>query len=105
MTTLPLDWDQIRTRRAEVPQHVVFRELVSETVLLNIDTGQYHGMDETGSRFFEVLRDCDSLESAVTTLVSEFEAPREQIRDDLIGYCSELVTRGLIELHEPGARA
>ena len=98
-----LEWEQIKTCRAVVPRHVVFRILVSETVLLNIDTGLYHGMDAIGSRFFEVMRESADLRAAVRALVQEFEAPEERIRSDLIGYCLELLDRGLIELETPGA--
>lgn len=101
MSQTVLEWDRVRACRAIVPRHVVFRVLVSETVLLNIDTGQYHGMDDTGSRFFEVLRDSADLESAVDVLLKEFAASRERIRADLLGYCSDLLERGLIELEGP----
>jgi hypothetical protein len=101
MAQLVLEWERIKACRAVVPPHVVFRVLVSETVLLNIDTGQYHGMDETGSRFFEVLHESADLEAAVEVLLKEFSAPRERIRADLIGYCSDLVDRGLVELEGP----
>jgi hypothetical protein len=86
-----------------VPQRVVYRTLASETVLLNIQTGHYYGMDETGGRFFEVLREAKSLASAVDALTREFEAPVEQIRQDMLRYCSDLLAHGLIELQEANA--
>jgi len=86
-----------------VPHRVVYRTLASETVLLNVQTGHYYGMDESGGRFFEVLREAKSLASAVATLSREFDAPVEQIRKDMLRYCVELLGNGLIELQEPGA--
>lgn len=97
-----LDWEQIKTCGVAVPRHVIFRTLVSETVLLNIQTGLYHGMDEVGSRFFEAMRESADLQSAVVVLVEEFEAPEDRIQADLLGYCSDLIDRGLIELEAPG---
>ena len=91
-------WDDLGDSRAEVPEHVVHRSFVSETVLLNLQTGQYHGMDSVGGRFFEVLSDTPSLQSAATLLAEEFAQPVERIRDDLVQYCSELKERGLLEL-------
>lgn len=84
---------------------MVHRTLASETVLLNIQTGHYYGMDETGGRFFEVLREAASLGAAVESLTREFDAPVEQIRADMLRYCSELLQHGLIELHEAVAGA
>ena len=102
MLTSALVWEQVRTLRAIIPHHVVHRTLASETVLLNIETGHYYGMDEAGGRFFAVLRDAGSVESAVATLTREFDAPPEQIRADMLRYCGELLQHGLIELQESG---
>lgn len=102
MAQMVLEWEQIKASRVVVPRHVVYRVLVSETVLLNIETGLYHGLDEIGSRFFEVILESPDLRAAVGALVQEFEAGEERIRADLIGYCLELLDRGLIELEGSG---
>jgi hypothetical protein len=94
----PLEWARIKHLRAVVPQHVIFRPFSSEMVLLNIETGLYHGMDEVGSRCFEALRASDTLEAALEALTKEYEGPQGRIRGDLVGYCSELLAHGLIEL-------
>ena len=100
---LELDWDSVKSCRAVVPHHVVFRALASETVLLNIQSGYYFGLDEVGGRFFEVLREGGSVGGAVEVLTREFDAPPERIQKDMLGYCVELLRHGLIELREPGA--
>ena len=102
MLTSTLEWEQIQALRAVIPHHVVHRTLASETVLLNIETGHYYGMDEVGGRFFAVLRDARSVGAAVNLLTREFEAPPEQIRADMLRYCGDLVQHGLIVLQEPG---
>lgn len=93
-------WEEIAECRARAPGQVVFRSFVSETVLLNIQTGHYYGMDEIGARFFEVLCDSPDVESAVGVLVEEFEAPPERLREDMVRFCEELASLGLLELDE-----
>jgi hypothetical protein len=88
----------IKHLRAVVPEHVIFRPFASEMVLLNIHTGRYHGMDEVGARCFHALRENDCLQTALESLLEEYEGDEDRIREDLIGYCSELVESGLIEL-------
>lgn len=102
MLTSTLEWEQIQALRAVIPHHVVHRTLASETVLLNIETGHYYGMDEVGGRFFTVLRDARSVGSAAALLSREFDADPEQIRTDMLRYCSELLQHGLIVLQEAG---
>ena len=45
---LPLD------AHASVPQHVVYRRFAAETVVLNLETGTYHGLNATGARMLEL---------------------------------------------------
>ena len=40
---------------ARLPDHVVYRTFVYETVVLNLQTGKYHGLNRTGGRMLELL--------------------------------------------------
>jgi hypothetical protein len=91
--------------RAVVPGHVVYRTFVTETVALNIESGQYHGLNATAGRMLEVLERSRSLADAVEPLAREFAQPPERIRVDLLALCASLHARGLIEMREPDAAA
>ena len=99
------DWERLRDFRVVVPDHVVFRGLAEETILLNIETGQYHGVDRVGGRFFDVIRESDDLGAASRKLAAEYGQPLPQIQSDLTRFCVDLESRGLIELDRdaPGA--
>jgi hypothetical protein len=101
--THSLRWEQVSDSRAVVPRHVVLRQFAAETVLLNVESGHYYGMDEAGTRFFEVLKASQDLSAALVVLSGEFEVEEERLRDDLLRYCQELLGLGLIELESPRA--
>lgn len=82
------------------PRHVVHRSFAAETVLLNVQTGHYHGMDGIGGRFFETLTGAANVAAAVDALAAEYEQPRERIQEDMVRFCSELQDLGLIELED-----
>lgn len=85
-----------------VPQHVVFRTFVNETVVLNLQTGIYHGLNITAGRMLDELeRTCD-FEATAEKLAATFEQPVDQIRSDLLAFCQDLDERGLVEIE--GAR-
>lgn len=88
-------------KRVTVPPHVVFRDLAQETVLLNVQTGQYHGVGPTGSRFFTVMREALDLAAAAEVLISEFAQPRPVIETDLAAFCAQMQQSGLVELADP----
>jgi coenzyme PQQ synthesis protein D (PqqD) len=87
---------------ARTPDHVVFRTFVAETVVLNLNTGKYHGVNPTGGRMLEVLNTVGSVEQAASVLAEEYGQPIEAIQDDLCKFCSDLEQRDLIVLaNEP----
>jgi hypothetical protein len=101
MTDALTQWESLEGRRVTVPEHVVFRSFVSETVLMNIQTGYYHGLDEVGGRFFERLRTLGDPLAAARSLAEEYEQPVERIQEDMVPFCAELHSRGLIALDDP----
>ncbi len=97
-------WSSMRECCAKVPSHVVFRVLAHETVLLNVNTGQYHGLDQISGRFFEAIKDSPDLQTASEVLAKEYGQTAERIEADLAAFCSDLRELGLIELHPETAR-
>jgi hypothetical protein len=89
---------------AAVPDHVVFRSFVNETVVLNLKTGRYHGINPVGGRILELLAAVGSLDAAATELACEFGRSFEETWQDVQDFCADLAERGLIELTSDCAR-
>jgi hypothetical protein len=88
--------------RVTIPQHIVFRAFVEETVVLNLESGRYHGLNPTAGRMLELLGEVGDVETVARRIVEETGAPAERVAADLHGFCSSLAERGLIEV-EPAA--
>ena len=82
----------------EMPKHVLMRVLENEAVLLNLETECYYGLDETGTRMWQVLTTAPSINSAYTELLTEFEVGAEQLRRDLSELLEKLVDKGLLRI-------
>jgi hypothetical protein len=87
--------------RATLPEHVVYRAFVKETVVLNLDTGKYHGLNPTAGRMFEALERAPTVGDAGRLLAERFGRPLDEIELDLCGLCRDLLERGLIEMAAP----
>lgn len=83
---------------ARIPQHVVYRGFASETVVLNLETGKYHGLNPTGGRMLEVLEKTPDVDQAALKLAEQFGIAPDELRQDLIAFCEDLAERGLLEL-------
>ena len=84
--------------RPSVPDHVVYREFVNETVVLNLETGTYHGLNPSGGKMLETLGHAPTVRDAAVTLAAYYDRPLAEIEEDLHEFCLGLQNRGLIEL-------
>jgi len=83
--------------RVRLPQHVVHRSFVSETVVLNLRTGKYHGLNPTAGKMLEALEVAPTVRDAIPVLSGEYGLEQEQIQRDLLSLTRGLLERGLIE--------
>jgi len=86
------------TDRVEVPAHVMVRFLDNESVFLNLDTERYFGLDQTGTRMWQVITNSSNIEAAYQQLLSEFEVEPETLRSDVIGLLEKLVENNLLQM-------
>ena len=73
----------------------VFREMDGESVLLNLETGMYFGLDEVGTRVWRLAADNGSLRAVRDRLVAEYDADPATIERDLLALADALVSKGL----------
>ena len=91
--------EEILDGTATVPENVVYREFEAETLLLNLGTGRYHGLNETGARMLELLRETGGdVRLSIDRLAGEHGVAAGEIEGELAEFCSELVERGLLEV-------
>jgi Coenzyme PQQ synthesis protein D (PqqD) len=84
--------------RAVVPQHVLIRHLDGESVLLNLETEIYFGLDSTGTRMWELLTNSPDIETAYDELAREFEVEPAILRAQLAELLGQLVENGLLHV-------
>ena len=99
--SLPTEFP-IAAAQASVPAHVVYRAFAAETVILNLDTGKYHGLNPTGGRMLELLDRCDSIGDAVVRFANDFGKQPADVEHDVRTFCKQLFERGLIDVRLNG---
>jgi Coenzyme PQQ synthesis protein D (PqqD) len=84
--------------RAAAPAHVLVRVLDQESVLLNLETEQYFGLDETGTRMWQLVTTSPNIDAAYEALLAEYDVQPEMLRDNLTELLGHLVEHGLLQL-------
>ena len=80
---------------------VMVRKVGEESVLLDLKTERYLGLDDVSARFWDLLTSGGSIQSAYETLLTEFEVDPDRLRNDLDDFVQELVQFGLVEQNQP----
>lgn len=84
--------------RVNIAEGVVFRDLQGELVLLNLTTGVYFGLDQVGTRIWQLLQEHQVLQSVLDRMVEEYEVAETQCREDLLKFVALGLEKGLFEL-------
>src|SRR5689334_19551783 len=87
--------------RVRVPEHVVYREFPEQSVVLNLDKGDYHGLNRSASMVFTLLANGETLATAAEALSQRYRLSSVQAHRDVLRLCASLLERGLLERAEP----
>jgi hypothetical protein len=85
--------------RVAPPQHVLVRYLDAESVLLNIETEHYFGLDETGTRMWRLLTATPTIDAAFEQLLGEYDVEPGLLRSNLVELLDRLIANGLLHVH------
>ena len=82
--------------RVTVPDDVLISNLQDESVILNLDSERYYGLDDVGTRFVSVLTTSDTIETAYERLRNEYDVDPQDLRNDLLALIESLLDQGLL---------
>jgi hypothetical protein len=82
--------------RVRVPDDVLISNLQEESVILNLDSERYYGLDNVGTRFLSVLTAAESIEAAYEKLIEEYDIDARVLRQDLLELVENLVKQGIL---------
>ncbi|MBA3256903.1 MAG: PqqD family protein, partial [Pyrinomonadaceae bacterium] len=77
---MPIPFDQ----QVILPADVLISNVSGESVLLNLNSERYFGLDEVGTRMLSVLTTSKSIQTAFEMLLEEYDVENGLLRQDLI---------------------
>jgi len=84
------------SERVVVPSNILVRFMDQESVLLNLNTERYFGLDSVGTRMWQLLTSSPSVETAYNQLMDEFDVNPQILRSNLSDLLDHLAENGLI---------
>jgi len=84
------------TAEIRLSDDVVTRDVGEETMLLDLASGTYFGLDPIGGRFWQLLEDGKSALDARDALLEEYDVEPDELERDLESLLAELTANGLV---------
>lgn len=81
-----------------ISDEVLSQEVNGETVLLDLEGESYFGLNEVGTRIWQLLNDELNIGLVLDTLDGEYDVSREQLERDVAELLGSLEESGLIKL-------
>jgi hypothetical protein len=84
------------SERVVIAPEVLIRNVGGESVILDLKSNRYLGLDEIGTRMWEVLLESDSIQTAYDTLLDEYDVEPKQLELHLVEFVDLLLEHKLI---------
>ena len=77
-------------------EDVIWRNLQGESVLLDLKSGVYFGLDTVGTRIWTLLQAHHDLQAVLKELLSEYDVGEEKCARDLVDLVGAMAEKGLV---------
>jgi hypothetical protein len=88
----------LTTDRFNISKEVLSQEVNGETVLLDLEGETYFGLNDVGTRIWQLLKSGQTVAQALSTLSDEYDVSREQLESDVSELLAKLTEAGLVSL-------
>lgn len=82
--------------RAFATPRVLFKEVGDESVLLDLETETYFGLNPAGTRLWKLLTTAPSIRAAFDLMLEEYDVAPDDLERDMSALIQDLVGRGLL---------
>lgn len=77
---------------------VLSQEVHGETILLNLEGETYFGLNEVGTRIWQLIQSGQSIAETLQALTDEYDVGMEQLESDVDNLLVNLTEAGLVNL-------
>lgn len=86
------------TDKVSIPAQVMARSVGDETVILDLGSGTYFGLDPVGARIWQLMSEGKTLVEILDILLDEYDVTRETLERDVIELTEKLLEQKLVDI-------
>jgi len=82
--------------RVIIPPQIITKTVGDETVIVDLMTGTYFGLDPVGARIWQLMHEGKTLSEICSVMLEEYEVSRAELEYDTMKLVEALSEQGLI---------
>ena len=79
-------------------EEIVAGDIDGETVMMSVENGKYYGLDDIGSRIWELIERPVKVSDLIDTLLERFDVDRETCERDVLKFLNGLNEDKILKL-------
>jgi len=88
-------------QKYQISPDVLSQEVHGETVLLDLAGETYFGLNEVGTRIWQLLKQDHGFKDMLDVLEQEFDGSHERLQADVSQLMDDLIAAGVVKPHAP----
>jgi hypothetical protein len=89
---------KLETQTITISKEALSQEVNGETVILDLNSESYFGLDEVGTRIWQLLQENGDVQQTFDVMLDEFDVDAERLHQDLNELVDKLKEAGLVSL-------
>ncbi len=79
-------------------------DLQGESVILNLDSGVYYGLNNLGTRVWNLIQEPTEVQKVHESLLHEYDVEPERCERDLLAWLHRMAEAGLVRVENQGEK-
>ena len=84
----------------KISSEVLTQEVGGETVILDLESESYFGLNAIGTRIWQLLKEEKDISTITDTMMNEYDVEPDQLKTDINNLLNELLKSGLVNLED-----
>jgi len=89
---------KLETKKISISEDALSQEVNGETVILDLKSESYFGLDQVGTRIWQLLQEHNDTQPVLETMLTEYDVEPAQLKSDIDELLEKLCEAGLVNL-------
>jgi len=89
---------KLETKKITISKDALSQEVNGETVILDLKSESYFGLDKVGTRIWQLLQEHNDTQLVLETMLNEYDVDSARLKSDMDELLEKLSEAGLVNL-------